>query len=46
MNSTDYPDTDESQVSATNELRDQLRGLARGYLNQGVRLQELDYQPE
>jgi hypothetical protein len=32
-------------VSATDKLRDDLRGLVRGYLNDGVRLQELEYQP-
>ncbi len=32
-------------VSATDKLRDHLRGLVRGYLDDGVRLQELEYQP-
>lgn len=32
-------------VSATNKLRDHLRGLVRDYLDDGVRMQELEYQP-
>ena len=32
-------------VSATDKLRDHLRGLVRSYLDDGVRLQELAYQP-
>ena len=32
-------------VSATDKVRDHLRGLVRGYLDDGVRLQELEYQP-
>jgi hypothetical protein len=32
-------------VSATDKLRDHLRGLVRGYLDDGLRLQELEYQP-
>ncbi|KAH6675937.1 hypothetical protein B0J14DRAFT_587659 [Halenospora varia] len=33
-------------VSGTGELRDQLRALVRPHLDHGVRLQELEYQPE
>jgi hypothetical protein len=32
-------------VSATDKLRDHLRGLVRRYLDDGVRLQVLEYQP-
>lgn len=32
-------------VSATDKPRDHLRGLVHGYLDDGVRLQELEYQP-
>jgi hypothetical protein len=32
-------------VSATDKLRDHLQGLVHGYLDDGVRLQELEYQP-
>ena len=32
-------------VSATDKLRDHLQGLVCGYLDDGVRLQELEYQP-
>jgi hypothetical protein len=32
-------------VSAMDKLRDHLRGLVRGYLDDEVRLQELEYQP-
>jgi hypothetical protein len=32
-------------VFATDKLRDYLRGLVHGYLDDGVRLQELEYQP-
>ncbi|KAH6668340.1 hypothetical protein B0J14DRAFT_600446 [Halenospora varia] len=33
-------------VSGTGELRDQLRALVRPHLDHGVRLQELEFQPE
>ena len=32
-------------VSAMDKLRDYLRDLVRSYLDDGVRLQELEYQP-
>ncbi|KGO75971.1 hypothetical protein PITC_073470 [Penicillium italicum] len=33
-------------VSVSDGLRDRLRDIARGYLYQGVKLSELEYQPE
>ena len=33
-------------VSATGHLRDELRALVRPHLDHGVRLQELEFQPE
>lgn len=32
-------------VSTSNELRDQLRGIVRGYLHQRVKMLELEFQP-
>jgi hypothetical protein len=33
------------EVSATNEIRDELQTVVRGYLADGVSYFELDYQP-
>ncbi|CAG7933056.1 unnamed protein product [Penicillium olsonii] len=44
-NTPDEPGRTLVMVSAADVLRDRLRDLARGYLHQGVKLLELEYQP-
>lgn len=44
--SWNWATVNELKVSGYDDIRDQLRGLTREYLEEGVSLVELDYQPK